>query len=74
MLAENLANENSFQSPHTRESMTLLDSGFYIEDSAFRGLDPAQWIPDSQNGWIPIVFSDVMLSFVFRFRVRIVLY
>ena len=46
--------------------MTLLDSGFHIEDSPFRLLDPAQWIPNSQNGWIPIVFSDIILSFVFR--------
>ena len=53
-------------SPHVRESRRVLDSGFRI---------PAQWIPDSQKGWIPNFFLCVlMLFFAFRFRVRIVLF
>ena len=43
-------------SRHVRESRRVLDSGFHTVDSGFRVLDfriPAQWIPDSQKGWIP---------------------
>ena len=40
------------KSPHVRESMTVLDSGFL--PCGFR--IPAQWIPDSKKGWIPNFF------------------
>ena len=38
-----------------------MDSGFHAVDSGFRVLDsgfriPAQWIPDSKKGWIPIFY------------------
>ena len=47
--------------------------GFRIPGTGFR--IPAQWIPDSQEGWIPHFFVCVlMLFFAFRFRVRIVLF
>lgn len=41
--------------------------GFWIPYCRFR-------IPDSQKGWFHFFFSVLILSFAFRFRVRIVLY
>ena len=42
--------------------------GFRIPGTGFR--IPAQWIPDSQKGWIPNFFVCVlMLFFAFPFRV-----
>ena len=47
--------------------------GFRIPGTGFR--IPAQWIPDSQKGWIPNFFVCVlMLFFAFPFRVRIMLF
>ena len=37
--------------------MTVLDSGFRI---------PGQWIPDSQKGWIPILFFFFLLDSGFQ--------
>ena len=54
-------------SPHVRESMTVVNSGFHPVDSGFRALD-------SEKGWISNFFSVLMLFFAFRFRVRMLLY
>ena len=63
-------------SPHVRESRTFLDSGFHAVDSGFRVLDfgfqhSGFWIPKRAGFQF---FTVLMLSFAFRFRVRILLY
>ena len=70
---------HTYNSPHVKESRTVLDSGFHAVDSGFRVLDsgfriPAQWIPDSKKSWIPFCCPVLMLFFALRFRVRILLY
>ena len=56
-------------SPHFRESMTVLDSGFHAVDSGFQhsGFRIPKWAGFQ-------FFSVLMLFFAFRFRVRILLY
>ena len=66
----------SLTSPHVRESMTVLDSGFHPVDSGFRVLDSGFQLSGFR---IPKragfqFFSVLMLFFAFRFRVRILLY
>ena len=68
-------------SPHVRESRTFLDSGFHAVDSGFRIPGTGFRIPDSstvdsgfQKGLDFSFFTVLMLSFAFRFRVRILLY
>ena len=63
-------------SPHVRDSMTVLDSGFHPVDSGFRVLDSGFQLSGFR---IPKragfqIFSVLMLFFAFRFRVRILLY
>ena len=57
-------------SPHVRESMTVLDSGFRAVDSGFQ---PSGFRIPERAGF-QFFFSVLMLFFAFRFRVRILLY
>ena len=63
-------------SPHVRESMIVLDSGFHTVDSGFRVLDSGFQLSGFQipkRAGLQIFLCVLMLFFAFRFRVRIVI-